>query len=431
MAVSSAETYVAVSRGRSAVTFREGEEWTVRGFPAGTAAVDVTFRTAYVSLGFDAKVPRWLYAEVSGPAESLEDAIRRFPNAVRSLTPIVDVALNASVEDLDLHLGFDATPDREERGFFQNFLRDDPPTLRQARPANVGFLSHLTMAIARDPDNVRLHRASAHYQQALRFWSFGDETRAVGQLWMGFEALTPVVKRREMTRTGTSSPSDLAAALGIELKSLDGTLRRTVLFEGDTKAYGDTKEASDGFEHGYLPLDKLRVIARGTRDASAGYLRKAIITLSGVPEPTAAHMLREPYDTPIIGFPITKYLRGVLQGGGDPAPPGDRYPSVTWRSDIKTFRLRDDGRNDVQWNESITPKIAPGTQLTAIRIELWSGDRIPAGSATMQRASIECKGERYDLPSPGQQPALTRWPRVRWRFFLRRLRQLITGRSDR
>jgi hypothetical protein len=65
--------------------------------PVGPSRVDVTFRTAYVSYGFEAIVPRWLYAEVSGPVESLEDAIRRFPNGVRSLTPIFDVALNASV----------------------------------------------------------------------------------------------------------------------------------------------------------------------------------------------------------------------------------------------------------------------------------------------------------------------------------------------
>ena len=56
-----------------------------------------TFGLADPANHFEAMVPRWLYAEVSGPAESLEDAIRRFPNAVRSLTPIFDVALNASV----------------------------------------------------------------------------------------------------------------------------------------------------------------------------------------------------------------------------------------------------------------------------------------------------------------------------------------------
>jgi hypothetical protein len=412
--------------------FREGDHWTVRSFPAGPTRVDVTFRTAYVSYGFEAKVPRWLYAEVIGSAESLEDAIRRFPNAVRSLAPIFDVALNASVDDLDLHLGFDATPGREEREFFQNFLRDDPATLRQVRPVHVGFLSTLTEAIARHPDNVRIHRAAAHYQQALRFWSFGDETRAVGQLWMGFEALTPVARRQEMNRTGMSSSAELAKALNVELKALDGTVRLAVLFAGDAKAYADTKDVSDGFEHGYRPLDDLRVLARGTRDASAAHLRKAIIQLSRVPEPTASEMLRDPFDTPIIGFPVTKYLRGKLKGPGDPAAPGQRYPSLTWRSDLKGFRLKGDGRHDVQWSENVIPKIGPGIQLTDIRIELWSGDKLPAGVATMQRATVERDGTSYDLPSPASlsAPSDSR-PRVRWRTLLRGLWQLVRGPRDR
>lgn len=74
--------YVAVARGRAAATFREGEDWAVRRFPAGPSQVDVIFRTAYVSYRFEAKVPRWLYAEVRGPGESLEDAISRSDNWV-------------------------------------------------------------------------------------------------------------------------------------------------------------------------------------------------------------------------------------------------------------------------------------------------------------------------------------------------------------
>ena len=419
--------YVAVCRGRSAATFHEGDEWTVRAFPAGTSRVNLTFRTAYVSCGLEATVPRWLYAEVSGPAQSLEDAIRRFPNAVRSLTPIFDVALNASVDDLDLHLGFDATPGRAEREYFQNFLREDPPTPRQVRPVQSGLLSQLTEAIARHPDNVRIHRAAAHYQQALRFWSYGDETRAVGQLWMGFEALTPVAKRQEMGRTGATTPAGLAASLNVELNELDPTLRRTVLFGGDGQAYNTTKRASDGFEHGFIPLDELRVLARGTRDSSAAHLRRAIIRLSGVPEITASEMLGDPYGTPIIGFPITKYLRGRLKGSGDPAAPGQRYPSVTWRADIEHFRRRDDGGYDLRWNEKITPKLGPEIQLTDISIELWSGDKVPGGHVTMQKANVTRPGQDY-AQVLNTEHSTRNSSRSRWRLLLDRLRMLLQVR---
>jgi hypothetical protein len=282
----------------------------------------------------------------------------------------------------------------------------------------------LTEAIALHADNVRIHRAAAHYQQALRFWSYGDETRAVGQLWMGFEALTPVAKRQELSRTGTTTSANLAGALNVEVKDLDATLRRTVLFGGDERADSATKKASDGFEHGFIPLDELRVLARSTRDDSATHIRRAIIRLSGVPEPAGSEMLRDPYATPLIGFPMTKYLRGRLRGSGNPAPPGQRYPSVTWRTEIEHFTRRDEGGHDLRWNEKLTPKLGPAIQLTDIRIELWSGDKLPAGTVTMQKADVVDAGTDYEAVTTTQKAERYR-SRPWWRVLLDRLSRLV------
>lgn len=423
MKTHSSPTYVIVAKGRSAAVFAEQEEWTVRAFPAGRSRVDVTFRTQYVSGGFEAKTPRAMYAEVSGQAESLEDAIQRFPNAARSLAPIFDVALNASVDDLDLHFGFDATPELHEREFFQSFVRDAALTPRRTRPVSTALLSHLTEAIARHPDNVRLHRAAAHYQQALRFWGFGDETRAVSQLWMGFEALTPVAKRCELERTATESSGDLARVMGVDERKLEPALRRVVLFRGDDTAYRATNQASNGFEHGFMPLDELRVLARGTRDASAAYLRRAIIELSGVDSAVASEALAAPYDWPIIGFPITKYLRGKLRGAGEVAPAGQRYPSVTWRTDIEEFSHRSEGGHNLRWKEHVTPKLAPGIVLTDISIEMWSGDKLPEGPrVTMKGAEVVRSGASRDVSTGAASQATPRGWASRLRDFIRRLR---------
>ncbi|MEZ5283800.1 MAG: hypothetical protein R2712_03095 [Vicinamibacterales bacterium] len=389
--------FIAVSRGRAAAVLSEDGEWTVRGFPAGDRKVDVTFRTAYEDKGFEAKVPRWLFAEVKGPAESLEDAIRRFPNAARALTPIFDVALNAAVEDLELHFAFDATLERTERAFFQNFLPDGQPTLRQTRPVKAPLLSALTDSIGRSPDSVRLHRAAAHYQQALRFWGLGDETRAVGQLWMGVEALTPVAKRAQFEKTGTSKSAELAEALGVTLKELDSTLRRRLILGDDQHCYKTVTDVSNGFEHGYMPLDALRTLAREVRDPAATYLRRAILDLSNVPTAPRNEMLASPYDSPLIGFPLTKYLRGTISGSGDLAAPGQRYPLVEWRTDIRSLRKTDDGRHDVQWNEKITPKMGPQMQMTKISIELWSADKHTGTRATMKRADVEREGAVHEV----------------------------------
>jgi hypothetical protein len=364
-----------------------------------------------------------MFAEVTGPANSLEQAIKLFPNAVRALTPIFDVALNTGVSDLDLHVAFDATPERSERDFFQNFLRENAPTPRAVRPVNTGLLSSLVEAIARHPDNLRLHRAAAHYQQALRFWSFGDETRAVGQLWMGFETLTPVAKRQEMNRVGATTQYDLATALGVELKHLDPTLRRTVLFSGDDQAYSTTKKTSDGFEHGFVALDQLRVLARSTRDISAAHLRRAIVQLSGVSEPAASQMQSEPYATPIIGFAVTKYLRGKLRGSGNPAASDQRYPSLTWQTDIKGLRPRAEGGYHLQWNENITPKLGPEVHLTDIRIELWSGDIVPPGTVTMQNADVV--RAKPELSTTSGQPRHSNASPLAWSQRLMRISFLV------
>jgi len=174
-----------------------------------------------------------------------------------------------------------------------------------------------------------------------------------------------------------------------------------MLFGGDDQCYRTVKEVSDGFEHGYRPLDELRQMARPIREAAATYLRRAIVDLSRVPEPTRTEMLSVPYDAPIIGFPITKYLRGTLTGSGELAAPGQLYPSVAWRTDIKSFREGDDGRHQAEWSENVTPRIGPDVQLTDIRIELWSANKNAGTAATMQRAVVERAASADDVAAAG------------------------------
>ena len=126
-------------------------------------------------------------------------------------------------------------------------------------------------------------------------------------------------------------------------------------------------------------------------------------------------------------LPITKYLRGRLRGSGDPAPPGQRYPSVTWRADIEQFRRRDDGGYDLRWNEKITPKLGPEIQLTDISIELWSGDKVPGGRVTMQKASVTRAGQDY-AEVLNTEHTTRNSSRSRWRLLLDRLRMLVQVR---
>ena len=364
-------------------------------------------------------MPRALWAEVTGPAESVEDAVTRFPNAARTIAPLIEVAMNASVDDLELHLAFDATHGINERKFFHVFLRESPVTLRQARPAKVQLLKALTQAIGGHPEHARLQRAAAHYQQALRHWGLGDEIRAVSQLWMGMEALTPIAKRDQKRRTGTTTDDELANALSVEKKALDATLRRVVLFQDEKQVYADAKDASDAFEHGFKRLDEIRRLAHGVRDRTAALLRTAIVNFSELPDGPRAELLGPPLDEPIVHLPITKYLRGTLRGDGDPAAPDQQYPRVAWKATIKTFRVTPEGKHEMTWEENITPICGEGITLSGISVEMWSVNK--------QRQTVE---HRDAVVTPGR-PTVTRRRFARLKRACARVLRYLTRRAAR
>jgi hypothetical protein len=99
---------------------------------------------------------------------------------------------------------------------------------------------------------------------------------AVAHLWMSVEAMTKVAVEYEMTRRNVGCAADLAVEMGVELKGLDGAVRRELIFGGDADCYTKTANASNGFEHGYMGYDDLQAHAEGTRLLAAQHIRRAI-----------------------------------------------------------------------------------------------------------------------------------------------------------
>lgn len=106
--------FVVVPRASSGARFKHDEQWQVNGFPSEHGLVTVTFRTRYAEEGFEAAVPRELYAEVRGPAPSLDDAISPFTFSARLLVPFISLAANAPVDELEPQLGHESTPGATE-----------------------------------------------------------------------------------------------------------------------------------------------------------------------------------------------------------------------------------------------------------------------------------------------------------------------------
>src|SRR5882762_7744379 len=103
-----AQHYVVVTRALSGARIRDGEQLQI---PANSAIgpVVVTYRTRYANEGFESPVPRELWAEIRGQANcTLEEAINAYWSIANWFVPSLAVVTNAPIDDLDVHIAFDA-----------------------------------------------------------------------------------------------------------------------------------------------------------------------------------------------------------------------------------------------------------------------------------------------------------------------------------
>jgi hypothetical protein len=94
---------------------------------------------------------------------------------------------------------------------------------------------------------------------------------------MAIEAITKAKVRIECAARGLTSEQELANSLGISKKELDPTIRKKFILEGDEECYSKAKDASDGFEHGYLDYAEVISKAKDVRHRMARYTRNAIL----------------------------------------------------------------------------------------------------------------------------------------------------------
>jgi len=107
---------------------------------------------------------------------------------------------------------------------------------------------------------------------------------------MALEALTAVAERRERERLGLQSEEEHAKHRGVDVTQsnwrnvLSGWIRRDVLCKGDKATYDAARRASDGFEHGFMPLPEYRATASEVTPAVLGYVRAGILDLLDLDE---------------------------------------------------------------------------------------------------------------------------------------------------
>lgn len=368
--------FTAHLRAGSAVRFNEGQglELSVN---AGSVARIVRLSTHYEQVDSVGSVPRFLSVEVDGPAESLEDALTAFIYTAGPVTNVLSTATNAAVGDLWMDLCYDSTPGETEHDFFQQILPADQTTLpsNSRRPDPDAFLA-LLEAMSNSPKRDRLFRASNQYQMALQHYSPGHEILSLAHLWMSVEALTKVARDDAVARAG--SIHDLRSAWGIELKQLDGEVRRRLIFQEDSDTYSDARAASDGLEHGFLDVGVLRRYSTSRLESSAKYVREAIIRYAGVDEPSMTTLLESRFSSPMAVAPMSRYLRATLVGQTENLAAQDmRFPHFVADSRLKSVVRQEDGSLAITPEENLRPSFGDGTVATNLRYELWG----PGGGA--------------------------------------------------
>jgi len=374
--------YVVVLKGSSAARFAPDDYLEARGFPSAAGPINVVFRTRHVDEGFSVPIPRELWADARGCAASLDSAVDAFANAAHSLASIVALSANSAVDELEVHLAYNNTPGLSEREFFQSFLPDESGMPWQGRRTNVEATIALLRALASHPEAERLSRAVAQYGVTLANWRPGRETLALAHVYMGMEALTKAALRQQC-KTARLAEGDLAREWGVREKELEPEVRRRILFQGDDECYKVARSASDGLEHGFMPLGEVHRRARKVRDQSASYLRSAIFVLADVDQRARRVLLGPPFDSPLGSWRYSKYIRGRLLGATDElADEGQEYPVMHWKASVKSVSRKPSGDYNIEVTEKLTASLGKGLSFQPESFEVWGPGKGRGRAAT-------------------------------------------------
>ncbi len=390
--------YIVVIRAGARLRFNPGEQLVVNVNIDGHNTV-LTFQTRYRDEGFESLVPRDLWIDARGPASSLDFAITAFTNAAMSFTTIISFCANGYVGDCRFHIAYDNSPKKNEREFFEQFVEDERGMPRLSRRIKPSAVTGLIDVLGPHNHTERLRRAIVQYVLALKYWGKGDEILAVAHLYMGLEALVPVVRKNELNNFNLDTTQELADHWNIALNELDPKIRRDILFQGDQETHKYAKKASDGIEHGFIGFDEIRPLAITVREKTASYLRQAIIKLLQLPSDIEQELLDPIYEKPIGTEGYVRYLRGVLQSDQDQlAPKGNEYPYVDWRFRVTSFTRTDENEFRMSISQDMTPRLGEGVLFRPESVEVFGPEGMisqPPPESRKIEPKITPKDQKY------------------------------------
>jgi hypothetical protein len=129
--------FTVVMRRPAAIVFWENESLRISSVPTAVGPVDVTYATRWIDRGEKVRIPGQLWVEVIGPGDTLDNVLVPYANAGIVALPLLSLASNVSIEEPDIDIGFESTPDISRRDYFQNYLPSESSVLRVGRHVNL------------------------------------------------------------------------------------------------------------------------------------------------------------------------------------------------------------------------------------------------------------------------------------------------------
>lgn len=370
MSDASPRSYVGSFRAHAAVRFSEdgGSSFFLND---ARGRLDVSVRTYYEHLPDDkGAIPRTLWFEVWGPADSLDDALHRFQDHAGTVGVALTMATNAAIEETTIDVVFDATDGETDHEFFQEVHVDEEGLPRTTRQVDIDLFLKVMGAFNESVYRERLYRSAAQYQRAIRHLLPGQEVLVVAHLWMAVEALTKAAREQEIAKFG--SRDVLLSAWGIELKNLDAEVRRRIIFQGDTTTYAEARQASNGFEHGFLNMHEIAKVSTTRAVRGLAYMREAILRAAGLDDDVVASLSSERFSHPLPSVRLAKYIRATLLGPAQGlAHTEEDYPRFRVATKVESIVHREDGKLDIKPTETLSWRFGDGTGARHVRYESW------------------------------------------------------------
>lgn len=266
-------------------------------------------------VGGESGWPVALRGETRGTATDIDDAQRRLSEVVSGLLPLVALATNAAHADPDLVVAHGTAPSKSAPAEWIGYEWPAPSTYfpPQARTVPANRVGVLLEAADRYPSAGYHGRAAGLYREALKYWTPESTLLAGEYLWMATEALSRGIV--EADAAGQSiTPNNLAKLRKVASPSiLYKQAREQVIFDEDQEALDALSKASEGFEHGYMPIPEVRALTEPILERAARKVRHALISVLDMPGADTTALLSPDLDEPRGLIPPMKVLRGELQ----------------------------------------------------------------------------------------------------------------------